>query len=575
VGEGGALVAYGIALLVCAGVAVWAWLRRDTPGGRPFALGALAQAVAVFGFVCELASPTLEGKIFWDDVQWVPTLIRAPAFFIFAEEHTGVRFLPRRWRWPLMAGPPAVYMALVLTDRWHDLIRPTAELVHAPPWDALVYPFTPVTWALALYLYAMVIGALVVLVRHALRSTIHRANTVLVVAGVSVPMIGHLLTMAGAFPEAHRDVSPFAFAIGNLLIATGLARYGLFDIRPIARAFLVEHALDAIVILEGDRIIDLNPSAERLLGRTRAESIGRPVTALDPIWQERLTRAIEGTRSEETITVGEGEDSRQLALILSALPDRRGRIVGRVLVARDLTKLQKAQAELRVHAAEVESRNRDLDDFAQFVSHDLQAPLRAVDGFARILAETQGERLDERGRAAVERIREGSARMRAFVAGLLSIARAQRQDVRKARVSIHELAIAVVDDLRADAEAAKVEVILGELPGTRADPVLIRQVLTNLVTNAITHAAGPNGCRVWIESVTKNGETVYTVRDDGIGFGPGDAERFFRPFIQRPDATGGHGVGLAVVRRIVERHGGRIWAESSPGKGAAFHFTLP
>ena len=242
-------------------------------------------------------------------------------------------------------------------------------------------------------------------------------------------------------------------------------------------------------------------------------------------------------------------------------------------------------ARLRDHAAELEATvrkrtealeaaNKELESFSYSVSHDLRAPLRAVDGYARMLEEDYAARLDDEGRRLLAVVRQSSVRMGRLIDDLLAFSRLGRQQPAKQLVDMTELARDVVTELRNGA-AASVE--LGALPSARADRALIRQVWTNLVGNALKYSGKRADARVEIGGRQDGGESVYWVRDNGVGFDMRYADKLFGVFqrLHRADEFDGTGVGLAIVQRVVARHGGRVWAEAKPGEGACFHFSLP
>jgi light-regulated signal transduction histidine kinase (bacteriophytochrome) len=242
-------------------------------------------------------------------------------------------------------------------------------------------------------------------------------------------------------------------------------------------------------------------------------------------------------------------------------------------------------ARLRDHAAELEATvrkrtealeaaNQELESFSYSVSHDLRAPLRAVDGYARMLEEDYAARLDDEGRRLLAVVRQSSVRMGRLIDDLLAFSRLGRQQPAKQLVDMTELARDVVTELRNGA-AASVE--LGALPSARADRALIRQVWTNLVGNALKYSGKRADARVEIGGRQDGGESVYWVRDNGVGFDMRYADKLFGVFqrLHRVDEFDGTGVGLAIVQRVVARHGGRVWAQAKPGEGACFHFSLP
>jgi two-component system, sensor histidine kinase and response regulator len=219
----------------------------------------------------------------------------------------------------------------------------------------------------------------------------------------------------------------------------------------------------------------------------------------------------------------------------------------------------------------------ELEAFNYSVSHDLRAPLRPLNGFSEALLEDYGDKLDEAGKDHLHRIRGAANRMGQLIDDLLRLSRMNLMNIIRESVDLATVARSIVDELRTGDAARRVDVLMPSPINATADVRLVRIVLENLLRNAWKFTSKrPTAC---IEVGVKrgDGEAVYFVRDDGVGFDPAYAGKLFQPFQRLHAATAfeGTGVGLAIVNRIVRRHGGRLWAESAPDKGATFYFTLP
>jgi light-regulated signal transduction histidine kinase (bacteriophytochrome) len=235
-----------------------------------------------------------------------------------------------------------------------------------------------------------------------------------------------------------------------------------------------------------------------------------------------------------------------------------------------------SNAELEARTAQLEASNAELDAFSYSISHDLRAPLRAIDGFARIVGEQHGDEVPERIRRYLDLIRKGAQDMGALIDGLLSFSRLGQQGLVLRQLAPEPLVREVVAELRAQQNGGSAGVVIGELPSVNADAVLLRQVFVNLVANAFKFTRGRDEARIDIGCREQGGERVFFVADNGIGFDMLYVDQLFKVFqrLHRAEDYEGSGLGLALADRIVRRHGGRMWAEGEEGVGATFYFTL-
>jgi light-regulated signal transduction histidine kinase (bacteriophytochrome) len=242
-------------------------------------------------------------------------------------------------------------------------------------------------------------------------------------------------------------------------------------------------------------------------------------------------------------------------------------------------RLVEAHENERRKTAELLAANKDLDAFSHSVAHDLRSPLRAVDGYARMLEDAYAGGLDAEGRRLLGVVRASSQLMGRLIDALLDFARLGRQPLRTRSVELDELANQVIDELRAGCGGRSIEFAVGKLGTAVADPALLKQVLANLLGNAIKFTRDKNpavvevGCRQEAKTGAAN---VYYVKDNGAGFDMRYSDKLFGVFqrLHRAEEYEGTGVGLSIVQRVINRHGGQVWADSRPGEGATFYFTL-
>lgn len=269
------------------------------------------------------------------------------------------------------------------------------------------------------------------------------------------------------------------------------------------------------------------------------------------------------------------------------------RLLEKELQAAEAIRALNAELENRVQqrTADLKLANDELESFSYSVSHDLRAPLRAIDGFSTMLLEDFGDLLPAEGGRYLKVIRQNIAHMAALIDDLLALSRLGRAPVTKRPVSIAEIVSCAIEDLRPDLKGRTVEFAVGELPCRDADPTLVRQAFVNLISNALKYTRPREKARIEVGATTvgslRDGEglpgdlsapqsCVYYVRDNGVGFNMKYADRLFGAFqrLHRAEDFEGTGIGLATVQRIVRKHGGRIWAKAAVDQGAVFYFTL-
>ncbi len=226
--------------------------------------------------------------------------------------------------------------------------------------------------------------------------------------------------------------------------------------------------------------------------------------------------------------------------------------------------------------ADLELKNKELESFSYSVSHDLRAPLRAIDGFSRMLLEGHNQKLDGEGKRLLGVVVENTGRMGQLIDDLLRFSRLGRTSLQQSDIDMPELARSVASELLASCPGRRIELAIGALSSAHGDPSLIRQVFHNLIGNAIKYTRSREVSRIEVTSRSEGNETVYSVVDNGVGFEMEYVDKLFGVFqrLHTSEEFEGTGVGLALVKRIIERHGGRVWAEGKLDVGAKIHFTL-
>jgi PAS domain S-box-containing protein len=302
-----------------------------------------------------------------------------------------------------------------------------------------------------------------------------------------------------------------------------------------------------------------------------------------------LVRAMRGEASTTEIFLRNPKvaDGTWIEASGSPLRDKDGAVRGGVVAFRDITQRKADEREIRKlndeleqrvvkRTAQLEAANKELEAFSYSVSHDLRAPIRHISGFSKMLVEEFGTQIPDEAQHYLQRIQEGTRRMGLLVDDLLNLARLGRHELRLQTAGLDAVIEEVVLDLAQDYEGRQVEWKTSHLPFAEYDPGLMKQVFQNLLANALKFTRTRSTAVIEVGQKTENGETILFVRDNGVGFNMKYVDKLFGVFqrLHRPEDFEGTGVGLATVQRIVQKHGGRVWAEAELDKGATFYFTL-
>jgi PAS domain S-box-containing protein len=356
-------------------------------------------------------------------------------------------------------------------------------------------------------------------------------------------------------------------------------------------ATVVKQSSDAIYIHDHEgTIISWNEGAERMYGYSEEQALKMKLWNIIPPYLMQETHGfIDKVLAGEKIEVLETKRVTRLGKLIdvlfsaSCIIDSRNDQKSVAITERDLTQqkladeqIKRLNVDLQQNNSQLIETNKELESFSYSVSHDLRAPLRAMNGYARILEEDYGDTLDDAGRTVLGKLNNNVAKMDVLINDLLAFAKIGQKELRKVTIDMQELVKEVVTDI-STATSHQTSILVGTLPELHCDRSLMFQVLHNLIANGVKYSSKKASPTVEISCHATERENIFCVRDNGAGFNEKFADRLFGPF-QRLHSSSefeGTGIGLAIVKRIVTKHGGTIWAESIVGQGAVFYFSIP
>lgn len=562
-------------ILISMVVATVAYRHRRQPGGLALALLMLAIIVWSFARIFEFTAADIPSKIFWSKVEYIGTVSVPVLLLIFALVFTG----QTRWlQFPfslLYWIIPVSVLFLAWTNEYHQLIWPSFTPIAGT--HLIVYGHGLGFWMMIAYHYLVLLMASVILFRAAIRlRDIYRWQAVVIILAIFPPWLVNVFYNFEIILPLGWDLTPICFAISGMLLTWSFVRLHFLKLVPIARDLVVDRMEDAMLVLDRrDRLVDLNPAARALPGCTAA-AIGQPLAEVLHLWPELVAclRQPGSTRAE--ISLNHNGVLRYFEVQISSLTDKREQFIGRLVVLRDITDRRLAADALRQHAAELEVRTQELDTFAHMVAHDLKSPLGTILGYTQFLTESYDELSAEEVQVALAGILKTGQKIDDIIEALLLLAGVRRMPVEAVPLAMAQLIDEVLVRLRGLMVETAAEVIVPPTwPTAMGYGPWVEEVWTNYLSNAIKYGGQPPQVELGA-TVQHDGQVKFWVRDNGPGLTEEQQRQLFSIFTRlNQSKVAGHGLGLSIVKRIVERLGGEVGIESQVAQGSTFYFTLP
>lgn len=384
------LIPYAGSIGISLGILIFVWARRDAQGATAFFWYILGQTLYIFGNTLEVMALNLKDKIFWESFQWVVASIPIIAFPFFVIQYTEYKI--KRYKELFIASllVPAAFSLLVITDKLHNLIYINPRILQGGIFTSLIYDYSPVFVIYSVYVYFLAfIGCTLLVLRMMRPHTLYKVQTLFILAGLLLPIIGSILSLAGIYINSQRDASPFTAAIGNFLLAWGFYRFRIFDILPIARDQIFEAMVEPVVILDQrNNIVDINSSMLAMLNKNANEVIGAPAKEVFNNFPIPIKLYTQSSYARTEASFERGGMNIHYEMTVWPLYNARREMIGRIYISHDITELKQLENELR-------RKNSQLEDHVMARTHELyEAYNTTLEGWARALElrdkETEG-----------------------------------------------------------------------------------------------------------------------------------------------------------------------------------------
>jgi PAS domain S-box-containing protein len=562
--------------------------RRKRPSWKAGVLILLSCAEFTLAHALQGISSDFAIKVFWYKMCILGFTITPTAFFCLTLRYSGWGNILTTRMLFMLSVFPALTAGLILTNEIHGLVwnpASIARIVNITTYvsiaDARIWYWLFVTYSYSL----MIIGCFFLIRLLILSRGIYGWQAGAVVFAAFLSLLGTFLDFLVLSPLPPFSATALGLAVGAITVAFLLPSLRRRDLIFITRSAIIDSIDDSIMVVDGEYIIiEMNPSAEKLVGEPASQAMGKNLEQFLPELSSLLNR---NTNYNSELTIHRNGSTRIFDIHISIIQDWQGHTAGRSINMHDITDRKMAEEQVHKLNEELEFRvlertkllevaNKELEAFAYSVAHDLRTPLRAINGYAHILLEDYEKILDKEGRRLCTVIDSESQQMGRLIDDLLAFSHISHAEIQKTLINMEELVKSVFYQLSTPKSRERIDFRIGPLPDTMSDVTLIREVWLNLISNAIKFSSTRDQAVIEVGYRQEGDKDIYFIRDNGVGFEMQYAGKLFTIFwrLHSEKEFEGTGIGLAIVQRLIHRHGGEVWAESAVDKGATFYFTL-
>lgn len=563
-------------------LSVYALRFLKSKGAMEFSGLMFAVTLYSLGYGFELAGTTFSTMRFWLYVEYIGIPAIPTLWVIFTLKTTGNDRFVNVFTVTTMITISLLTFFLHYTNDWHHWYYREIHVRNDGPFPMLGFTKGVWYWVHIVYFnFALLLGNLLYLRMYRKSHTVYRKQALILLLASLNPWIFSIVYSTGYSPFGI-DLHPFAITLTGVFFAWAIFRYQLLDIVPIALENVFRSMRDGVILIDQEkRVIDYNPSAQAILPWLSPEMVGTPFEQTVDIVPELLNLIRDRRITNIQFKTVKGDRTNHFQATISSITVKETRQFGSIILITDISD-QKTTEELLLKSQKVlKELNDTKDKFFSIIAHDLRNPFNNIIGFSDLLRESLANKEYEESVHFAETIYTSARNTFTLLENILTWANSQRGKIpfKPALVDINTL---MNDELKLQIDSARKKGITlrNEVPielFINADPDLIRVVLRNLITNAIKYTG--KGGNILIEGTSENHRVEISVTDDGVGIGEEVQKKLFN-IDQNVSTRGtayeqGTGLGLILCKEFVEKHGGRIWVESQPGKGSRFSFTLP
>lgn len=570
---------YILSAIVTFSLAYVTW-RLKPERGLTWIMVMICAGIWAIGSTLETIPTDLETK--FRIVKTVPYLgITGSIFFwsLFTIIYSRHKYWLNKFTIFLLAVVPVTTYVLVFTSQYHPLIWESYSLVAQ---NGYVF-FNPIYgigfWIWAVYGYLVILCGAYLIITAVVRSPrLYQGQAFVLILGSLIPLISNLLYLVKLNPIDPLDLSPISFTITGILITIGLLRFQLFSVVPIAHDLVFKGVTSGVIVIDlKAQIIDLNPAAETILNQDKNKLVGKNILDTFPEYKSVIEQ-FSGVWDAKT-EISFGVEQRIFELQIMPLTNRSGKgVAGRIILLYDITERKKALAER-------DSLIRELDAYAHTVAHDLKTPLAIIQGYSGLIMRKNGETLPDSTKEYLHTIDKTTQKMGEIIDSLLLLASIQSvDDLEISPIDMAEIAHNAWSRVSRNETTKLVNFTMAETiwPTAVGYAPWVEQVWVNYMSNAIKYGGSPPQVEIGFDLPNDhfNGtrpSARFWVKDNGNGLSEEEAAQLFQKFVRlaQHETVGGHGLGLSIVQRIIDRLGGQVGVESQEAKGSIFYFTLP